>query len=94
MKECEYASFPDAVSSRGKKHLETLVKAKRLGYRTVMIYVIQRSDVKIFAPASNIDPVYSEMLKIAFDKGIEILPVLAEVTPEYIRLKKRIPFEI
>lgn len=93
-KEGNYALFPDAVTSRGKKHLETLVKVKEQGMRAVMLYIIQRTDVEIFSTAKQIDPEYSKALKIAYDKGVEIIPLQVKVTPENIELVKVIPFEL
>lgn len=93
-KEGNYAIFPDAVTSRGKKHLETLIKVKEQGMRAVMLYVIQRMDVNIFAPAKNVDPEYAKTLKKAYDKGVEIIPILAKVSPEKIELVKELPFEL
>ncbi len=93
-KEENYALFPDAVTTRGKKHLETLIKVKEQGMRAVMLYVIQRMDVNVFAPAKEIDPEYAKTLKKAFKKGVEIIPVLAKVTPESIELVKELPFEL
>jgi len=89
-----YALFPDAVTSRGKKHLETLAKVKEQGMRAVMLYIIQRTDVDIFAPAKEIDPEYAKALKIAYEKGVEIIPLQVKVTPENIELLKEIPFEL
>jgi sugar fermentation stimulation protein A len=93
-KEGNYALFPDAVTSRGKKHLETLVKVKEQGMRAVMLYIIQRIDVEIFSTAKQIDPEYSKALKIAYNKGVEIIPLQVKVTPENIELVKEIPFEL
>lgn len=93
-KEGNFALFPDAVTSRGKKHLETLVKVKEQGMRAVMLYVIQRMDVDKFAPAKEIDPEYSESLKSAYEKGVEIIPLQAKVTPESIIFVKELPFEL
>jgi sugar fermentation stimulation protein A len=94
LKDGNYARFPDAVTTRGKKHLETLIKVKEQGMRAVMLYVIQRMDVDIFAPAKNIDPEYAKTLKKAFDKGVEIIPIQAKVSPEKIELIKELPFEL
>lgn len=93
-KEGEYAKFPDAVTSRGKKHLETLIKAKDQGMRAVMLYVIQRVDVEIFTTAKSIDPEYAETLIKAYEKGVEIIPMQAKVSPKKIELVKEIPFEL
>jgi len=94
LKEEYYALFPDAVTTRGKKHLETLIKVKEQGMRAVMLYVIQRMDVSIFAPAIEIDPEYAKTLKKAYEKGVEIIPIQAKVTPEKIELIKELPFEL
>lgn len=93
-KEGNFALFPDAVTSRGKKHLETLAKVKEQGMRAVMLYIIQRTDVDTFAPAKEIDPEYAKALKIAYNNGVEIIPMQVLVTPENIELLKEIPFEL
>ena len=93
-KEGVYALFPDAKTERGLKHLKTLVEAKKKGFRTVMLYIIQRTDIEFFAPAKAIDPKYAEMLKVAFKKGIEIIPVMVKVSPTEISILKEIPFEL
>lgn len=94
LKEGKYALFPDAVTTRGRKHLETLIRLKEEGYRAVMLYIVQRMDVEVFAPALEIDPGYSETLKKAVERGVEVFPVQAEVSPEGIVLGKLLPFEI
>ena len=94
MKEGRYALFPDAVTTRGQKHLKTLIEVKKMGIRAVMLYIIQRSDVEIFSPAAKIDPDYSKLLKEAVTKGVEVIPMQAQVTPQKIELVKQIPFEI
>ena len=90
----KYARFPDAVTTRGQKHLRTLMEVKSEGMRAVMLYVIQRSDVEIFGPAKEIDPEYAKTLKDAIKAGVEIIPIQAKVTPEKIELTKILPFEI
>jgi sugar fermentation stimulation protein A len=94
LKEGDYALFPDAVTTRGKKHLETLIKVKEQGMRAVMLYIIQRTDVKIFAPAFDIDPEYSKTLQKAVDRGVEVIPMQAKVTPQKIELIKELPFKL
>lgn len=94
LKEGNYARFPDAVTTRGKKHLETLMEIKAAGMRAVMLYVIQRMDVEIFAPAREIDPEYAETLIRAFASGVEVFPVVAEVSPESIEIINILPFDL
>ncbi|MCB2197051.1 MAG: DNA/RNA nuclease SfsA [Bacteroidetes bacterium] len=94
LKEGDYALFPDAVTTRGKKHLETLIKVKEEGMRAVMLYIIQRMDVHTFAPAFDIDPEYAKTLKKAVKKGVEVIPMQAKVTPQKIELIKELPFKL
>nr|WP_319266601.1 DNA/RNA nuclease SfsA [uncultured Draconibacterium sp.] len=94
MKQNDYALFPDAITTRGQKHLKTLIEVKKQGMRAVMLYIIQRSDVEIFAPAKEIDPEYAALLKEAFAAGVEIFPMQAKVTPHKITLVKKLPFEL
>jgi len=94
MKANEYALFPDAVTTRGQKHLKTLIDVKNQGMRAVMLYIIQRSDVQLFAPAKEIDPAYARLLKQAHSAGVEIFPMQAKVSPSEITLSKKLPFEL
>ena len=94
MKVGEYARFPDAVTTRGKKHLNTLMKVKKEGKRAVMVYVIQRTDVTKFAAAFDIDPEYGKTLKEAFGNGVEVYAIQAIVTPEQVELGELLPVEL
>ena len=94
MKEGNAALFPDAVTTRGRKHLNTLVDVKKQGMRAVMLYIIQRMDVERFGPADDIDPEYGKALREAYRQGVEIIPMQAEVTPERIELIRKLEFEL
>jgi len=94
MKVGDHARFPDSVTTRGKKHLETLMRVKAQGMRAVMFYVIQRSDVSIFGPAWDIDPNYADALKKAVDSGVEVFAYQAKVTPKGIDLLKQLPVDL
>lgn len=88
LKEGGLALFPDAVTIRGQKHLQTLMELKEKGIRAVMLYVVQRMDVKAFAPAEEIDPKYAQLLRQAQSKGVEIIPIQVKVSPEEVVYKK------
>ncbi|MCL3779244.1 DNA/RNA nuclease SfsA [Prolixibacteraceae bacterium JC049] len=94
MKEGEYALFPDAVTTRGQKHLETLMKVKAEGMRAVMLYIIQRTDVEAFGPAKEIDPAYAQLLKKANDSGVEVIPIQVKVTPEELIVWRELPYNL
>ena len=88
------ALFPDAVTTRGQKHLVDLMKIKEMGHRAVMLYVVNREDVSSFSPAIDIDPKYSQLLKEAKDAGVEILAYQALINENEIRLVKSLPVKI
>ena len=92
MKVGKAALFPDSVTTRGRKHLETLIRVKNQGMRAVMIYVIQRMDVNSFGPAQHIDPDYANTLSKALKAGVEVIALQAKVDPKGIQIVKEIPF--
>ena len=49
------AEFPDAVTSRGSKHLKTLTQALRKGYKSYLLFLVQIQDVNNFKIAKDID---------------------------------------
>ncbi len=87
-----YYKFPDAVTTRGRKHLTELSEMVRQGHRAVMLFMIQRTDGTVFRPAAEIDPRYAEGLIQAYRRGVEILPYLVKVSPEQIEVLHKIDF--
>lgn len=85
------ALFPDAVTTRGQKHLRELMEMVRRGDRGVIFFVVQRGDGDGVAPADAIDPEYGRLLRLAVKSGVEALAYRALVTPEEIRLTERLP---
>jgi sugar fermentation stimulation protein A len=67
------AEFPDAVTTRGAKHIKDLIKATNDGYKCYLLYVIQREDCNKFTIAKDIDQEYAELLTVALKKKIKIL---------------------
>jgi sugar fermentation stimulation protein A len=88
------ALFPDAVSTRGQKHLKELIKIKGDGMRAVMLYIVQREDVNSFSPAKDIDPEYSKLLKDAQQAGVEVLVYQCSVKSDEIKLLNSIPYNL
>ncbi|NOZ60212.1 MAG: DNA/RNA nuclease SfsA [Calditrichaeota bacterium] len=88
------ALFPDAVTTRGRRHLWELAQLKAAGRRAVIFFLIQRADGEVFAPADNIDAEYGKALREAHRAGVEILPYRAKVTPAEITIDKKLRFEL
>lgn len=88
------ASFPDAVTSRGLKHLVELQRLVKEGNRCVMFFLIQRMDANRFEPADNIDPAYGKELRKAHKNGVEIVCYDVDINMERIRLNKTVPVHL
>lgn len=92
LREGKKALFPDSVTTRGRKHLNTLIRVKAGGMRAVMLYVVQRMDVSFFSPAREIDPEYAASLDEAIRKGVEVFVAQARVSPEGITFHRMLPY--
>lgn len=79
------AAFPDAVTARGAKHLQTLMDIRAAGKRAAMLYIIQRPDGRCFSAADYVDPVYAAALRRAAEAGVEVHPVVVHVSEDGIR---------
>lgn len=88
------AYFPDAVTSRGLKHLVELSSLVSKGFRCVIFYLIQRMDAKTFQPADHIDPAYGRELRQALKHGVEILVYDTRIDLKTISLNRKIPYSL
>ncbi|BCR03890.1 sugar fermentation stimulation protein [Desulfuromonas versatilis] len=89
--EPQTACFPDAVTTRGQKHLRELMEAVRQGYRAVIFFLVQRGEAAAFTPADAIDPEYGRLLREAAAAGVEVLAYKSLVSPRENRVGERIP---
>lgn len=83
-----YLAFPDAVTSRGTKHLKELEDMVKLGHRAVMLYIIQRDDELPFRLACEIDKKYCETFKEVTKNGVEVLVYQSAINLDEIFVKK------
>ena len=88
------ALFPDAVTTRGLKHITELQAMVDSGCRCVMFYFIQRMDATLFKPADHIDPEYGKGLRRAVKRGLEILVYDVAIDLKGIKLNRKIPYEL
>lgn len=89
--EGDTAYFPDAVTSRGLKHLIELERLVETGHRAVIFFLVQRMDAKVFRPADAIDPRYCDRLRRAVKNDLEILAYDVHISLTSISLRKRLP---
>ncbi len=89
--EGEAGLFPDAVSDRGRRHLEELSEVVRAGCRAVMCFLVQRPEPAFVAPADAIDPAYGEAFRAAQAAGVEAIAYRAAVTVRGIEVTEGLP---
>ena len=76
------ASFPDAPTERGVKHLKELIAALKEGFETYVFFVIQMKSVKLFTSNDVTHPAFGETLRRASKEGVKIIAMDCMVTPD------------
>ena len=86
-----HCKFPDAPTERGVKHLHELIKAKKDGYRTAVLILVQMEKVTDFSPNDETHKAFGDTLRLAASKGVEILCYNCKVTPDSLSIGSEIP---
>ena len=87
------ALFPDAPTTRGTKHVRTLMKICERGNRAAVVFVVQRDDANCLSPKRDSDPEFASALERAAGMGVEVYAYGCRVTTEEITLGGRVPVE-
>ncbi|HEU5394612.1 MAG TPA: DNA/RNA nuclease SfsA [Candidatus Methylomirabilis sp.] len=85
------ALFPDAPTTRGRRHLTHLIAARRRGLAAAVLFVIQRADVRAFAPNQTADPEFCATLRRAVRAGVRVQALRCHVDPVGVRLAASVP---
>ena len=88
------AEFPDAVTSRGLKHINELISAYKKGYKIFILYLVQREDCNSFSIAKDIDADYEKALVKAVKNNLNILCYDCKFSSKGIKLNKKIKINI
>ena len=88
------AEFPDAITTRGLKHINELNNASDKGYKIFILYLIQRNDCKTFKIANDIDTEYANSLSKAVKRKLNILCYDCKFFSKGIKLNKKVKFKI
>jgi sugar fermentation stimulation protein A len=86
--------FPDAVTTRGRKHMEKLIELRSQGARAAVLFAVQRADCDLVEPADDIDPEYGRALRAAADAGVDVLGGGARVTSRAIQHERMLPVRL
>lgn len=83
--------FPDAVTERGKRHLDVLAALAAQGHRAVMVYALNRPEGMAFSPADAIDPAYGARLREVTVAGVEVLALRISHEGQEMRVTGEVP---
>ncbi len=84
------AEFPDAITSRGSKHLLTLIDAIKKGYKTYLLFLVQIQNMEYFKIAKDIDTEYYKNYLIAKKAGVNFLAYRCNISSKRIFTDKKL----
>jgi len=84
------SEFPDAPTSRGTKHIKTLMDASKKGFKTYVLFLVQIENMKYFKIAKDIDKDYYENYLIAKKSGVQFLAYRCKIDTKQIKIDKKI----
>ena len=89
-REEKIAEFPDSITSRGSKHLKTLIEAIKQGYKSYLLFLVQIEGVESFKIAKDIDKEYYKNYLLAKKAGVIFLAYRCKINSKEIKIEKKI----
>lgn len=90
----DIAAFPDAVTTRGTKHLRELTELAKNGINAVLLYCVNLEGINGVRPADEIDPEYGKALRVAAENGVKIIAYATSISPDEITITHEIPVHL
>jgi len=84
------AEFPDAITSRGSKHLLALIDAIKKGYKSYLLFLVQIQNMDYFKIARDIDKEYYKNYLIAKKAGVNFLAYRCDISSKKIFIDKKL----
>ncbi|GAD78498.1 DNA/RNA nuclease SfsA [Vibrio ezurae] len=88
----QLGQFPDAVTTRGQKHLRELMEVQQSGQRAVLLFIVLHSGIEKVSPALHIDGQYSVLLEQAQKAGVEVICYKADLSVECVQISRKLPY--
>ena len=89
--EGNHGYFPDAVTTRGQKHLRELISMVEQGNRAILLFAVLHTGIEQVSPADHIDAAYGKLIREAKSKGVEILAYKADISPASMVINSAVP---
>ena len=84
------SEFPDAITTRGSKHIKTLIEASKKGYQCYVLFLVQISNCKYLKIAKDIDKEYYENYKYAKKVGVNFIAYNCKIGSKEIKVDKKV----
>ena len=88
------AAFPDAPTLRGRRHVDSLVHAKKEGFNAAILFIVQREDADCFSPNDKVDPDFGQALRAAQLQGVSVYAYRCKVNLQEIELADQLPVNL
>ena len=88
------ARFPDAPTERGVKHIRELMQCLSEGYEAYILFVIQMKEITQFSPNDTTHRAFGDALREAAQRGVHVMAMDCEVTPDGIEISHPIPVKL
>ena len=86
----KFSEFPDAITSRGSRHLKTLIEAIKKGYSSYLLFLVQIQGIENFKIAKDIDREYYKNYLLAKKAGVIFLAYRCKISLKEIVIEKKI----
>jgi sugar fermentation stimulation protein A len=86
--------FPDAVTLRGRRHVQELAEAVLDGYRAAIVLCVQRDDATAVRPHDESDPDFGRALRVAAGQGVEVYAYACRVEPGQVKISHPLPVRL
>jgi len=70
-----HAMYPDCPSLRGRRHVISLIEARKKGFRTGIVFIAAHPMAEVFKPYDEGDPILSDLIRKAYKNGVEIYAI-------------------
>ncbi len=84
------SEFPDAITTRGSKHLLALIDAINKGYKSYLLFLVQIQNMKYFKIAKDIDKEYYKNYLLAKKAGVHFLAYRCNISSNKIFIDKKL----
>ena len=85
-----FGYFPDAVTTRGQKHIRELITCVKNGHRATLFYAVQHTGILQMKIAAHIDPEYAKLIKMAVEADVQVIAYAAKITETEIILDHKV----